>query len=308
MLYKGETMEEYLRSTEVIDYDNPDVLAKAKELAKGVDDILLIAKRCFEWVRDQIQHSMDYERNTVTCNASDVLKEGTGFCYAKSHLLAALLRANSIPTGFCYQRLSENDDGPPFFLHGLNAIYLHETGWYRIDPRGNKEGVNAQFCPPVEKLAFKSHFDGEADFPEVWPDPLPQIINALHSYHTLDEFCENIPDIEIIPAQNLTTPHYKIDFQSIQWETPAAGVRFKAYEQGGKKLRLVEFSKKFVEPDWCTNGHIGFVLEGQIEINFDGKKEVFGPGDGIFIPVGKKHKHKATVLTDTAKVVLAEDV
>jgi len=145
MLYKGETMKCYLRSTEVIDYDNPNVLAKAKELAKDTDDILLIAKRCFEWVRDQIQHSMDYERNTVTCNASEVLKEWTGFCYAKSHLLAALLRANSIPTGFCYQRLSKNGNGSPFILHGLNAVYLPDVGWYRIDSRGNKEDVNAQF-------------------------------------------------------------------------------------------------------------------------------------------------------------------
>ena len=145
-------IKEYLRSTEVVDYDNPDVLAKAKDLAEGEDNALIIAKRCFEWVRDQIQHSMDYERNPVTCNASEVLKEGTGFCYAKSHLLAALLRANSIPTGFCYQRLSINDNGPPFSLHGLNAIYLPETGWYRIDSRGNKEGVDAQFCPPVEKF------------------------------------------------------------------------------------------------------------------------------------------------------------
>ena len=191
-------MKEYLRSTEIIDYDNSDVLAKAKDLAEETDDALVIAKRCFEWVRDQIEHSVDYERNSVTCNASEVLREGTGLCNAKSHLLAALLRANSIPTGFCYQRLSQNGEGPPFCLHGLNAIYLPETGWYRIDPRGNKEGVDAQFCPPVEKLAFELHFDGEADLPEVWPNPLPQVINALRTYHTYDELSENLPDVEIL--------------------------------------------------------------------------------------------------------------
>jgi hypothetical protein len=76
---------------------------------------------------------------------------------------------------------------------------------------------------------------------------------------------------------------YKIDFESMRWESPMAGVRFKAYEQGGKKLRLVEFGREFVEPDWCTKGHIGYVLEGQMEINFDGNVVAFGPGDGIFI-------------------------
>ncbi len=100
---------------------------------------------------------------------------------------------------------------------------------------------------------------------------------------------------------------YKIDFESMEWEVPARGARFKAYEQSGRKLRLVEFSKEFVEPDWCTKGHIGYILEGQIEIDFDGKKEVFGPGDGIFIPTGQKHKHKGRVLTDKMKVILVED-
>ena len=101
---------------------------------------------------------------------------------------------------------------------------------------------------------------------------------------------------------------YKIDFESMGWETPAEGVRFKSYEQKGKKLRLVEFTRDFVELNWCTKGHIGFILEGQMEIDFDGKVIVFGPGDGIFIPAGEKHKHKGRVLTDVVKVILVEDV
>ena len=189
---------EYLRSTEVINYDDPDVSAQAKDLAEGIDDTILIAQRCFEWVRDHIQHSMDYENNPVTCIASDVLREGTGFCFSKSHLLAALLRANSIPAGFCYQRLSKNDDGPPYCLHGLNAVYLQDFGWYRVDPRGNKEGVDAQFCPPTEKLAYQPHVEGEVDLPEIWPDPLPQIVKSLRAYQTYDSFWEHLPDIEIM--------------------------------------------------------------------------------------------------------------
>lgn len=93
----------------------------------------------------------------------------------------------------------------------------------------------------------------------------------------------------------------------MQWESPAVGVRFKAYEQGSKKLRLVEFTKEFVEPDWCRKGHIGYILEGQLEIDFDGKAIPFGPGDGIFIPAGNKHKHKGRVLTDKVKAILVED-
>lgn len=100
---------------------------------------------------------------------------------------------------------------------------------------------------------------------------------------------------------------YKIDFRKMSWESPMVGVRFKAYEQDGRKLRLVEFTKEFVESDWCTKGHIGYILEGRMEIDFDGEIIVFGPGDGVFIPAGEEHKHKGRVLTDKVKAILIEE-
>jgi len=101
---------------------------------------------------------------------------------------------------------------------------------------------------------------------------------------------------------------YRTDFKAMPWDAPAVGVRFKAYERGGRKLRLAEFTKEFAEPDWCTKGHIGYVLEGRMEIDFDGNVIVFGSGDGLFIPAGREHKHKARVLTDTVRMILVEDV
>ena len=191
-------MKEYLQPTEIVNWQHPKILAKAKEIASGGKNVTDVAKSCFEWVRDKIKHIDDYEIQTVACSASEVLNVEAGICYAKSHLLAALLRANSIPSGFCYQRLSLGDNGPPFCLHGLNAIYLPQFGWYRIDARGNKEGVNAQFTPPTEQLAFSIGLKGECDFLEIWPDPLPLIIQALRKYKTRDELRGNLPDIFII--------------------------------------------------------------------------------------------------------------
>lgn len=101
---------------------------------------------------------------------------------------------------------------------------------------------------------------------------------------------------------------YKIDFESMPWESPAVGAKFKASERNGRKLRLVEFTREFAEPVWCKKGHIGYILEGQLEINFDGKIVVFGPGDGLFIPPGEKHKHIGRALKDLVKIILVEDV
>ena len=191
-------MDKYLASSEFIDWENPLVLEKSKELSRGLSDPAKITKTCFEFVRDKIKHSNDYQLNPVTCKASDALKYETGYCYAKSHLLAALLRANGIPAGLCYQRLTISNDIPPFSLHGLNAVYLPLTGWYRIDARGNKDGVEASFSPPKEKLAFPIIVEGEADLPEIWTEPVTEVVRILTSCKTYKEVAENLPDIELL--------------------------------------------------------------------------------------------------------------
>lgn len=189
-------MDAYLESSEHIDWKYPLLMAKAAELAADCVSDAEIAKRCFEFVRDGIKHSWDYQLNPVTCKASDILIHGTGYCYAKSHLLAALLRANQIPAGLCYQRLTIESAGPPYCLHGLNAVYLKQHGWYRIDARGNKPGVTADFCPPVEKLAFPLVDGCEQDIPGIWAAPLPVVVQALTENETVESVYENLPDFD----------------------------------------------------------------------------------------------------------------
>jgi transglutaminase-like putative cysteine protease len=190
------TTEPYLAETDIIDFSDPDIKALAATLAEGCVCDSEIAKKCFEYVRDEIRHSGDYRDNVTTCRASEVLKCGTGWCYAKSHLLAALLRANGIPAGFCYQRLSCSEyKKDKFCLHGLNAVYLKAYGWYRVDARGNKEGVNAQFAPPHEQLAFQLQED-ESELPEILSEPLDVVIEALRTRTTYEAMVGNFPDIK----------------------------------------------------------------------------------------------------------------
>ncbi len=113
-------------------------------------------------------------------------------------MLAALLRANKILAGLCYQRLSVNDDGALYCLHGLNAVFLKQYGWYRIDARGNKDGIDAQFAPPYEKLAFSINEESERDLFEIWPRPLDVVVDVLNSHLTVESVNLNLPDIELI--------------------------------------------------------------------------------------------------------------
>jgi transglutaminase-like putative cysteine protease len=193
-------MQRYLAASKYIDFGHPEVAAAARDLRAIATSEPDLVRVCFEFVRDDIRHSVDYKLNPVTCSASDVLIFRTGYCYAKSHLLAALLRANGIPAGLCYQRLSLGD-GSGFCLHGLNAVYMKDYGWYRVDPRGNKRGIDAQFCPPQEALAFAADGPQERDLPVIWAEPLPVVVDALERYDTYDQVLANLPDIELIPKR-----------------------------------------------------------------------------------------------------------
>lgn len=190
-------MKPFLEVSEIIDYLDTDIQTTAQLLAKGCLSDIEIAKNCFEYVRDEIRHTGDYQDQTKTTYlASDVLKYKTGWCYAKSHLLAALLRANNIPAGFCYQRLfCDEYKKDSYCLHGLNAVYLKKYGWYRIDARGNKQGINAQFIPPNEMLAFELR-EGELDLPDLLHKPLALVIANLKKNTTYEQVVDNFSDLK----------------------------------------------------------------------------------------------------------------
>jgi quercetin dioxygenase-like cupin family protein len=99
---------------------------------------------------------------------------------------------------------------------------------------------------------------------------------------------------------------YRVDFDSLDWETQLPASRFKAFHHGDTTLRVAEYAKGFVSPEWCTDGHIGYVLEGEMDIDFAGNAVRFVAGDGLFIPEGEAHRHKPSVVTDVVRVVLVE--
>lgn len=178
---ESSNIKDYTIKTEIIDYDNKLIVDKCYELEKDSTNDIDLINKVYEFVRDEIAHSGDIGKQKVTCKASEVLMFGHGICCAKSHLLAAMLRFFRIPTGFCYQKLCLNDGTNKKVLHGLNAVYLGDLGkWMRIDARGNKEGVDAQFCLEEEKIAWKTNrMLGEEDNPIIYKEPNKKVIELL---------------------------------------------------------------------------------------------------------------------------------
>jgi len=196
MYPESDDINDYLVSDEIIDWQTPAVRQKALELTGSLPDEVAKARSLYEWVRDSIPHTFDAGLDIVTCTASEALQHGTGICFAKSHLLAALLRAAAIPAGFCYQvlRFDPPDDNEPV-LHGFNAVYLATLGsWIRVDARGNTNGINAQFSTEKEQLAFA--MDPLADefiYEAVFAAPVESVVNRLKQYKTISELWLDLP-------------------------------------------------------------------------------------------------------------------
>ena len=157
------------------------IVKKCLELKKGTEDEISLIKKVYEFVRDEIHHSGDIGEIRVTCKASEVLEAGHGICCAKAHLFAAMLRYFGIPAGFCYQKLSSSRDVNKKFLHGLNAVYLKDLGkWIRLDARGNKPGLNAQFSIYEEKISKPVNKElGEEDSPVIFTEPNMTVVEVL---------------------------------------------------------------------------------------------------------------------------------
>lgn len=171
----------YLEASELIDWEHPVIAAWDAGNGSEEDTV----RRAFHFVRDSIAHSWDIGSRRVTAKASEVLEYGEGICYAKSHLLAALLRRQNIASGICYQRLTLGDTPDTgFCIHALNTVYLSERQqWIRLDARGNKPGVDAQFSPDAEQLAFAVRPEiGECDYGVNYATPHPIIAATLAAH------------------------------------------------------------------------------------------------------------------------------
>lgn len=97
---------------------------------------------------------------------------------------------------------------------------------------------------------------------------------------------------------------HKIDFGLVEWDMLADGAREKVWNDGARRVRLLELDGRFVENEWCLKPHFGMVLEGTLEIDFHGSAERFSVGQGVTI--GENDGHKARAVSLLVRIVFFE--
>jgi len=178
-------LEAYLAPSPWVDFGHPDIQEHLAANPGGGRSEEEVIRADFEFVRDDVAHSWDIQSRRVTGRASEVLRHREGICYAKSHLLAALLRGRGIPAGLCYQRLTLGDTPESgHCVHALNAVWVESRQrWFRLDARGNKPNVDARFSLDAERLAFDVRPEcGEVDYGVNHAEPPAPITRALEEH------------------------------------------------------------------------------------------------------------------------------
>jgi len=188
-------MKRFLEENTYIDYHTQIIQKKATELFSPEMDEIEKTKVAYEFVRDQVPHSFDCDAKVITVKASDVLKYRTGICHAKANLLAALLRSQGIPTGFCFQHITlMDDDSMGYCVHAFNAVFLKDK-WIKLDARGNKPGINAEFSMEEPVLAFPNREEyNEYFWDGIYASPHLVTMQMLEEADSLQDILENIPD------------------------------------------------------------------------------------------------------------------
>ncbi len=186
-------LTQYLSETREIDFSHPLIQQKGEELKKNSHNTVDYIEKAFNYVRS-LPHSADIDSRHVSVSASEVMQHNEGICYAKSHLLASLLRYTSIPAGFIYQKLGRVcTTGARLIIHALNAVYISDyNSWVPLDARGEKDP-----CPIDLK---KGHLVyppntvcNECTIPAIYPAPDPASLNALYNTDDVENLLDNLP-------------------------------------------------------------------------------------------------------------------
>lgn len=188
-------MKDFLKEDQYIDYSSETIQNNITELFTSDMTEIEKIKVAYEFVRDEIPHSFTCNANAITARATDVLLYKTGICHSKANLLAALLRSQGIPTGFCFQHITlVEDDSLGYCVHAYNAAFVNNK-WLKLDASGSKHGAKLQFSTDEPILQFQNRKEyNEYFFDGIFANPHKETMLMLENAKSLQDIRDNIPE------------------------------------------------------------------------------------------------------------------
>lgn len=136
--------EAYLKPAEKIESDAPEIVAKAKELAKGKGSPDEVVRAVASWTADWLKDTVDDGGG-----AQASFKSRSGNCQTHARLYTALARAAGIPTRFVSGLV--HLEGKGFLYHSWAESFVGER-WVAVDPTYNQVPAD-----PTHLKFFEGH-------------------------------------------------------------------------------------------------------------------------------------------------------
>lgn len=146
----------FIEPAERIESDDPEIIAKAKEITEGQSTDYKKAQAIFEYINT----NMTYDTSSAYANKGSVsaFKNMSGVCEEFATLYGAMARAVGIPTrlieGYKVETKKSGDviTGRELVNHVWCEIYLDEYGWVPVEPtivymvNGERRAFLDSFC------------------------------------------------------------------------------------------------------------------------------------------------------------------
>ena len=161
----SDIAEKYLGSSEMVDVDDPEVVALAEEITAGQDTVLGKAQAIYDWIYE----NMNRDNDVTGCGDGDVCRliqpdVRVGKCTDIGSVFVALCRASGVPAREMFG-VRMNDPDITSNQHCWVEFYLPGTGWVPCDPADVLKAVlNDELDKSSEEaLAKKDYYWGGWD-------------------------------------------------------------------------------------------------------------------------------------------------
>lgn len=165
----GAAERQYLKSTPLVQVENPDIRALSRKLTGRATTEFQAVTAVINYIADNIR----YVYNPTMYDAVSTLRDRSGNCSNSAHLSAALLRAAGIPARVVGgttldKQLKVPMDGVRSLVqtmgkggHAWIEVYFPDLGWLSYDPKQSKQFTSTRHVK-------ESHGTDTSEIAESW--------------------------------------------------------------------------------------------------------------------------------------------
>ena len=97
-----------------------------------------------------------------------------------------------------------------------------------------------------------------------------------------------------------------VRLSEIEWRPDVEGIQVRELTVDGRRWALVQYAPGAKRQEWCEDGHLGVVLSGEIEYEFEdgGNPLASRQGDAFTLSTGRGHRGYNTGPTEAVLLVI----